>query len=257
MVEEGLYEETAILPDLVILRGTNREKCTFKTDGIDHGMRDNVLFLIPESNRVLFDNVTLFNTMWDYPSMAILALENSQAYIKNCTLKSYGNDTLTYDPGSSGIVLDSSILGNSDCLSSYADVDLWNCHLDPTWRKHHGSRTVWLGGTCHVYLYNCTLVSTNGVLHPSIIKRNTHNHSPFDQQVTLINCKAVRRPKHGRFFSVSGNIDGMFYRYAESDSEAAAIAHIENTTWLESEPGGKRDRKFIHDVQTGKVYTPD
>jgi hypothetical protein len=253
IVEPGTYEEVVQLPDGIILTGRDRESCVFKADGIDYGKMHNILFLVPAGQQCAFNNLTLINTHRDYPSMALRIMDGSKAFIDNCTFISEGNDTLTLNPDSYTAVRGSYILGNSDCVSSYGNADFWNCYIDPTHRGG-GTNGLWIGGNCHVYFENCQIRSTNGIINPSAVGRSDTDNSPFNQQVTLINCTALRTESKGRFFSVSGPVDGLYYRY--SDFKSPIITHINSLVWLETEPGGIPHRQYIHDVQKGKVFTP-
>ncbi len=250
ILEPGMRNEVITLDDKVTLIGKNRQDCGFKCDGRDFGEHHNIICYVPENAHCHLENLTLYNTLRDYPSQAIEISEGAQVQFVNCALLSQGNDTLTIRKDASVCAFGCSIRGNSDCISAHADADFWNCFIDSRFRD--GSRALWLGSRSHLYLEDCIIRSVNGAIQFSDIKRTKVKDPRFVQQVTLINCVLTRKAHHGRTFSIAGPLDGMLYRHTP---QAPGVVHIEGTTWLESEMGAT-GQQYLHKIGEKKAYAP-
>lgn len=248
ILNPGLRDEVITLSDMVILTGIQKDACGFKANGKDFDNHHNIVCYIPQGSRCFLQNLTLYNTLKDYPSQAIEVSEGSKIFLLGCRLLSQGNDTLTIRRNAELCAMGCEIRGNSDCISAHTDADFFSCYIDSRFRD--GSRALWLGSKSHLYLENCITRSVNGAIAFSNIERPQEKTSYLTQQATLVNCVLTRKEHHGRTFYVSGPLDGMLYRH---DNQPPGVVHLENTTWLESEWGAGKG-VYLHIINSDEIF---
>jgi|GEM_PF-2999825 len=262
IINPGMREEIVSLEDQLILFGVDSDSSGLKSDGKDFSAsgdclgrvpnphHHNILCYVPENASCHLENLSLHNTLSDYPSQAMEVSENARVSLINCHLLSHGNDTLVLRSGAYVAAFGCSIRGNSDCISSHSNADFWNCYVDSRYRGD-GTRALWLGSISHLYLEGCILRSVNGAIEFSNVKRPSSGNQVFLQQVTLVDCVLTRKAHHGRFFSVKGPLDGLLYRY---DTQPPSIVHSKDTISLEKEMGASGTDQYLHKVTEQKVY---